>query len=64
MKIIFKPDGVMWIIDQSGTHEDVTGCTSIVVPHGFVPVAKEIKHENGLTVVYKTLAQVSAEVNV
>tara|TARA_R110000787_G_C13165196_1_gene420053 strand:+ start:130 stop:312 length:183 start_codon:yes stop_codon:yes gene_type:complete len=58
MKIIFKDTGVMWIIDRSETEPDVAGCTNIIIPNTFNPIASE---SEGVTT-FKTLSEVQLEI--
>lgn len=58
MKLIFKDNGIMWIIDRSEIEPDVDGCTSVIVPNTFNPVASE---NEGVTT-FKTLSEVQAEI--
>lgn len=64
MKLIFKNDGVLWIISKSGRHHDVDDHVSIVVPDDFEPIKQTITDENGRTTIYKTLAEVQQEMGV
>lgn len=58
MKLIFKDTGIMWIIDRSETEPDVDGCTSLIVPNTFNPIASEVE---GVTT-FKTLSEVQSEI--
>lgn len=57
MKLIFKPDGGLWIINRSESEPDVDDCTSLIVSNDFNPIASEVEG----VATYKTLAQVQAE---
>ena len=57
MKLIFKPEGTLWIVNRSESEPDVEGCTSLIVDNSFNPVASE----NEGVAVYKTLSEVQAE---
>lgn len=61
MKLIFKPDGTLWIIDNSGRHKDVAGHESVVAPQEFDPVKQQTDTEDGVVTVYKTLDEVKSE---
>jgi hypothetical protein len=61
MKLIFKPSGILWIIDKSEDHQNVEGCTSVIVPKGFNPAKEQNETEEGVVTVYKTLDEVQAE---
>jgi len=58
MKLIFKENGMMWIIDRSESEPDVDGCTSLIVSNDFNPVASE---DEGITA-FKTLTEVQSEI--
>ena len=57
MKLIFKPDGALWIINRSESEPDVEGCTSLIVSNAFNPIESEVE---GVSI-YKTLVQVQTE---
>lgn len=58
MKLIFRDNGVLWIVNKDESHKDVDGCTTVIVPSSFDPVKRE--HEGVLT--YKTLDEVRADI--
>ena len=58
MKLIFKDNETMWIIDRSETEPDVDGCTTLLVSNNFNPVSSE---NEGVTT-FKTLSEVQAEI--
>ena len=61
MKLIFNSTGTLWIIDKFEDHEDVEGCTSVTAPKGFSPIKEQKETEEGVSIVYKTLSEVEAE---
>lgn len=57
MKLIFKPEGTLFVINRSESEPDVNGCISLIVDNSFNPIASE----NEGVVVYKTLSEVQSE---
>lgn len=64
MKLIFKPNGALWIIDNAGRHPDVEGYESIIAPQEFGPIKQQTETEDGVVTVYKTLDEVKAELEI
>jgi len=64
MKLIFKPEGTLWIISRNGHHPDVDGCESVVVDINFEYVKERQMLEFEEKVIYKTLDEVRAELGV
>lgn len=58
MKLIFKADGNLWIINRSESEPDVEGCTSLIVPNTFNPIASEVEGVE----TFKTLSEVQSEI--
>lgn len=64
MKLIFKPDGTLWIISKSGSHPDVSGCESIVVDNEFDYVKERQKSEFDEKLTYVTFDEVKAKLEI
>lgn len=61
MKLIFRNDGTLWVIDRAEREPDVDGCTSVIAPAGYDPVTQTQIINDDIDVSYKTLDTVMAE---
>lgn len=64
MKLLFRSNGTLWIVDRSEREEDVEGCVSILAPNDFNVISSSEVVNDSLVETFKTLTETQAELGV